>query len=389
MRLRWLAVIAVVVGLPASASAHARSVSYSHIYATDAGATVQLKLRALDHNALGVYTRRAGLDDTSYLPGALTLHTRAGVCAVDAGSVTQLAAAQGWMRYEWRVRCAGPPVRVHSNLLVDIVAAHIHIGRFEPRGRAPVDYVFTEDERSAAVGAATGAGSWPRVMLRYGRLGVSHLLGGWDHLVFLFLLVLMAGSLRELIGVATGFTLGHSATLVMAVTGFASPNAALVEALIGLSIVLVAVENVWLGEGRRSFALPGVAVALTLACAVLAPAVAPALVGVAVFAAGYFGLLARADEPVRLRLIVAGLFGMIHGFGFAGAIAQVSSSTDHLAAALAGFNLGIEVAQLAVLALVWPLVAALRRRQQAHLWCVQAGSAVAAGLGLVWFLTRV
>ena len=389
MRRVCLAVMALIAGVPAVASAHARSVSYSRIYARSDGATIQLRMRALDRNALGVYLRRAGLSVERYVVGALQLHSRAGACVADPSAVTRLTSAKGWLRYEWHVHCDDAPVRLRSDVLVDVVSAHMHMGRIDMPGRAPLDYVFTEDTRSVAIGDAAVAHSLPATVLRYARLGIGHLLSGYDHLVFLLLLVLAAGSLRELAGIASGFTLGHSLSLAMAVTGFATPRAGLVEALIGLSIVIVAVENVWLGEQRRSLAIPGVAVAGVLACTLWAPGVALALFGVALFVAAYFGLLSRADSPVRLRLLVAGLFGLIHGFGFAGAIVALSPSTDHLAAALAGFNLGIEVAQLGVLVLAWPVVVMLRRRPGAHLWCVQAGSAAAAAVGFVWFLTRV
>ena len=91
-------------------------------------------------------------------------------------------------------------------------------------------------------------------------LGIEHILSGWDHLVFLGVLLLMAGLLFEVVAVVTGFTVGHSITLACAVLGWATPQTAGVEALIGLSIALVAVENHWLLGERRGFLLPCVSV---------------------------------------------------------------------------------------------------------------------------------
>lgn len=106
---------------------------------------------------------------------------------------------------------------------------------------------------------------------RHVPLGVEHILSGWDHVIFLLALLLMATSLRSALVVVTGFTVGHSVTLALATLGFASPDIATVEALIGLSIVLVAVENIWLAEGRGSPVVPRARVAALCALAEARP----------------------------------------------------------------------------------------------------------------------
>src|SRR5207253_1314379 len=80
-------------------------------------------------------------------------------------------------------------------------------------------------------------------------------LGGADHVAFLLALLLLGGGLADVARLVTGFTVGHSLTLGIAVLGYVQPDRAAVEALIGLSIALVAAENVWLG-GERTFVLP-------------------------------------------------------------------------------------------------------------------------------------
>ena len=113
------------------------------------------------------------------------------------------------------------------------------------------------------------------------------------------------------------------------------------------------------------------------------------LIGVGVFALAYLGLLRRVERPGRLRWFVAFVFGLVHGFAFAGMLAEIGLPPGRVAAALFGFNLGVELGQLAVVAAVWPILRLAmsggpeRRRRLVH-----AGSAPILVAGLFWFLTR-
>ncbi|HLY37909.1 MAG TPA: HupE/UreJ family protein, partial [Candidatus Binatia bacterium] len=112
---------------------------------------------------------------------------------------------------------------------------------------------------------------------------------------------------------------------------------------------------------------------------------AAALGGLALFAACYFSLLRRVRRPLALRWGVAFLFGLVHGFGFAGVLADAGLDTARLARALLGFNGGVELGQLAAVVLVWPLLHAAARRRLA---AAEIGSAAIAGLGVFWFVSR-
>jgi hypothetical protein len=172
------------------------------------------------------------------------------------------------------------------------------------------------------------------------------------------------------------------------------PNGAAIEALIGYSIALVAAENAWL-LGGRGRAVPGAFALGTAALAVLAlfgfgSVGALVLGGLALFAICHFALLALVERPARLRAAVAFVFGLVHGFGFAGVLSEMELPTARLAPALFGFNAGVEIGQLAAVALVWPALAALSRSSPAR-WrplVSEAGSAAICGLGLFWFLSR-
>ena len=114
------------------------------------------------------------------------------------------------------------------------------------------------------------------------------------------------------------------------------------------------------------------------------------LVGVLIFSGCHFGLLATVRNPRLLRVAVAFAFGLIHGFGFAGVLRELSLPTDRLVSALFGFNVGVELGQLAVVLLVWPVLYALSRwdKGRLHTRTAELGSAAICGLGLFWFVTR-
>jgi hydrogenase/urease accessory protein HupE len=146
------------------------------------------------------------------------------------------------------------------------------------------------------------------VVADYGRLGVEHILGGLDHLLFVLGLVLLVGPGRRLVGTVTAFTLGHSITLTLAVLGLAVVPARPTEVLIAASVLLLAVE-------------------------LARPAAAPPLLG-------------------RVPWVMALAFGLLHGLGFAGALREIGLPAGDVPLALASFNAGVEVGQIAFVAVV-------------------------------------
>jgi HupE/UreJ protein len=169
--------------------------------------------------------------------------------------------------------------------------------------------------------------------------------GGWklpdgiDHILFVLALLLGGGSIRRLVGVATGFTLGHSVTLALATLGVVRPPAGLIEPLIALSIVIVAAEAM---TGR----LP------------------------------------------RQRWRVATAFGLVHGFGFARALDGLELTTLDTIKALFGYNLGVELGQLAIVAVAAPLVLWAHRHPRGRL-ATRALGALIMIAGMFWVIQRV
>jgi hypothetical protein len=186
--------------------------------------------------------------------------------------------------------------------------------------------VETRDGRSTTGRLLPGGAPWilparpgPLAVARtYGALGVEHILGGLDHLAFVLGLFLLTPAWRHLWKSVTAFTVAHSLTLVLATLGLLHVPQPPVEAVIAVSIVFVAREAVVAADGRP-------------------------------------GATARRPWPVAFA------FGLLHGLGFAGALAQVGLPRTDLPLALFTFNVGVELGQLAFIAVLLVLRAPLAR----------------------------
>jgi len=380
-----LALVLTLLALwPSGARAHDRSISHATVSVRGPEATVQLRLRALDLNALGA-DRLDAARLGSHLMSSVTLESERGACSADPGSFVSLEDSRGWSRFEWRLRCDTPPVRLRA-APVPARTSHVCFAevRWTSTGRRAA-YVLSElsvaadlRETAEARGPVTGA-DWVLV-------GAEHILSGLDHLVFLLMLLLLGGSLRQTAMMVTGFTLGHSLTLAAVALDFVEVNAAPVEAVIGLSIALVAVENVWLSRSERDTRTPAITCSVPLGAAFVTGE--PAFAGIALFAACHFALLSKSEEPIAWRWVIASVFGLLHGLGFAGALVDVGLPPGSTVSALFGFNVGVELGQLAVIAIAWPAVAYLSRKDGRRRMAVHLGSAAGVAAGVYWFVTR-
>jgi len=397
----------------APANAHTRSISYSAWELDSTGATVRTRISRLDVTRLGLYPVTSEEDSVAlgrYLVGRLELRADSAICPAQRPPIP-LRAPTGWLAFSWRLECPGfnvagtgepeaIPRTIHSRVLLEVAPSHLHFIRLESSDGSILDRVTSEAEpfwelprKTPGPGSAGGDSDSSALasIARYLSIGVEHILSGWDHLAFVIALLLLARTFAQVATLVTSFTAAHSVTLGLATLEIIRPEAAAVEALIGFSIALVAAENAWLIEGKRR-AIPVALVAALLAMAMAGGGTITrtALLGLALFSACHFGLLERSTRPERLRAAVAFAFGLIHGFGFAGVLTELSLPTDRLVPALLGFNLGVELGQLAVIAIAWPLLRALGRAKSdgpARL-VTEIGSATICGLGLFWFVTR-
>jgi hypothetical protein len=230
--------------------------------------------------------------------------------------------------------------------------------------------------------------------LRYVQMGIMHIFTGIDHMSFLLGLVLISRRLRDLVFAVTGFTIGHSATLALAVTGIIRPHAEFIDALVALTIAMIGAENIAVATHRPGIVAGGLAGMLLLMAAgsFLGLGGLPSLIllGAGLFAANYLMLSGHLRDAARLRIVVTIVFGLIHGFGFAADLLELRLPSGQLFSILLGFNLGVEIGQLTLVLAALGAVVLLRRAKLAlpRPIVVDTVSAGLVGLGVYWFIGR-
>ena len=209
-------------------------------------------------------------------------------------------------------------------------------------GRHSVYTITGSQPRLQLYGSADDPRGALEISRAYTVLGFEHILSGYDHLLFVFSLLFLVGFGRKLVWTITAFTAAHSLTLASAALGVLTLRPPPVEASIALSIVLVAGEAL---HKRETFAR-------------------------------------------RWPAIVAFLFGLVHGLGFAGALQEVGLPAKHLPAALLTFNVGVELGQLFILGAAWMIWQGIKRQA----WALKARTPLLYGIGVVaayWSIQRI
>jgi hydrogenase/urease accessory protein HupE len=244
----------------------------------------------------------------------------------------------------WRIRreggLIGQRVRIEGVVggVTDVI---VRIERED--GTSQVERLLPE-QRVFMVKAPTGTGE---VAWSYGVLGVEHILGGFDHLLFVLALLLLVRGGMRIVATVTAFTVAHSITLTAATLGWVHVAGPPVEATIALSIVFVASEVVHALRGR-----PGL--------------------------------------TVRAPWSVAFTFGLLHGFGFAGALAEAGLPQTAIPVALLMFNVGVEVGQLLFIFVVLAVRAGvLRLAVHWPAWSPYLAPYAIGTVAMFWVIERV
>jgi len=186
-----------------------------------------------------------------------------------------------------------------------------------------------------------------KVIRDYFLLGVEHILGGVDHLLFVLCLLLIVNSIRLLVKTITAFTVAHSITLGMATLGFVHVPQAPVEAVIALSILFLAAELMRQQKGER-------------------------------------------DIAMQAPWLVAFIFGLLHGFGFAGALSEVGLPQTEIPLALLMFNVGVEIGQLIFISVVVvALKLSIHILKSPQSWAKPATTYIIGGISAFWLIERI
>ena len=362
---RWLALIGGLL-LAWPAAAHKASDAYLQLSQTPHGIALRwdIALRDLD----------AALDLDLNADGRLTwgeirsawprieahalerLHI-AGCPLVPDGRALEQRADGAYAVLRFTSTCALPahPVFDYS-LLRDIDPTHRGLLKIERPGEGVELVVLDPARASAASSSQVTSAPSPKATPSFVHEGVLHILTGYDHVLFLLCLMLPAVMRRvshgwrpvdnlkqaalPLVGIVTSFTVAHSITLGLAAAKLVSLPNSFIEPAIALTIIIAAIDNLYpLLHGRRG--------AMTF------------------------------------------FFGLVHGFGFAGALTELELPTHAFAWALLQFNLGIELGQLVIVATAISALYALRRVDAYPRLAIGGGSVIAIICGAIWFIERV
>ena len=300
-----------------------------------------------------VRTARARIYDYAFT--RLRLQADAASCPINPNDLlidSHSDGAYAVLRFNAQCAQAIDVLGIDYQLLFELDVQHRGLVRLTANG-ATQSAVFAPDTRTQKL--SLGTGSALSGFGSYVQLGMQHIVSGIDHLLFLFALLLpsvlrrvdntwhsverLPSALIDITKVVTAFTLAHSLTLALAVFGVVQLPSMLVESAIAVSIIVAALNNVWPIFSER-------------------------------------------------RWTLAFAFGLMHGFGFSGALTDLGLAREQLASALLGFNLGVELAQLGFIALLLPMMFALRRRVPYVRTVLAPGSALIALMGTVWLLER-
>ncbi len=350
--------------LSTGASAHQGSEGYVQLQQTATGASLQVDaaLRDLDVplkvDADGNGQLTAGEVKAAWpaIDAYVKSHVQVLGCALSSTSqslVTRDAAAYASLVYavdcaQARTQAAAPAIRYTP--FKDIDANHRATARIEWAGVVTAQVLNPQE----AVGADAANQAFSEPWAFVGE-GVHHIVTGYDHVLFLLCLLFpsvmrrtktgwvpveqLSQALWPVLGIVTAFTVAHSITLTLAALQWVSLPASLIEPLIAVTIAIAALDNLRPVLGRR-------------------------------------------------RIMMTFLFGLIHGFGFAGVLQELELPTSAFVGALLQFNLGLELGQVLIVAAVAGLLFLVRERAAYVPWVIRGGSMAAIAVAVVWFIER-
>jgi hypothetical protein len=353
---RTLAALVLVAAASSTAHAHTSSITYVDlaVAARTVRVTLQISNRDL-YEAIGVdkdravqraEVERARAALLDYVAARVHIRNGEADCPPGERALSFADKSDGFFavtRVDYVCKRTAADVTVEYDLFFDLDPMHQGLARIELPGQPEGQHVFRGAARTLRLDRPVSLFDHLR---DYCLLGMEHIFTGYDHLAFLFGLLLVAtarglrGGSRYILGVVTAFTVAHSVTLIAAGLGWVRLPSRFVESAIALSIAYVAIENLVVREPKR-------------------------------------------------RWLLTFCFGLVHGFGFASVLAEIGLPPSGVIPSLVSFNVGVEIGQLTVVLAVAPILLWLVPRYQQSARVRTIGSIVLFVLASYWFFERV
>lgn len=387
----------IVTTTSSQAHSHNRSQSFSDWEITDNIATAVFTAKSREITRLQSQSNQS-LDTllVGHLISAISVSQDSLPCS-STEVVRPIPSALGYVRVRLVFDCGASlgDISISINSFFNVASSHVHYANMSLNGEPSYQYLFTNKQRQHEITNQLATSShWFDSITQFVLIGIEHIFGGIDHIAFLLALLLLLRSLKVLVWMITGFTLGHSITLALAALGWVIPDLDIVEAAIGFTIALVAVQNIAVLTGNHRqityFSVAGLLLIVLINLIWNIGLSALSGLGLALFTLAYLWNSADEHLSADLRLVTSVIFGLIHGFGFASALTETGLASTQLLPALLGFNLGIELGQIVIIAVVWALLQQIRQSRfltDTRL-VIDLVSAALCGLGLYWFIGR-
>ena len=334
---------------------------------------------------------------TTHLKNYLKISVSGQPCQILKGPETQLI-DNGYVQSKIEFTCTegGEKLSIYNGTFFPVSAGHIHFARILLDNNDWQEHIFTSSRQEVSFSLSSGESerSDLTIFVDYISLGFEHILAGYDHLAFLATILLITFRARQLLLAITGFTIGHSVTLALASLGFVQPSGPAVEALIGYTILLVAFEALIIDEtNKKRFVWLGTLLLLIFAISALIFGGTLNIltwIGLLLFTLCYGFLLEGRDEAQRAMPVITIIFGLIHGFGFAGVLLELGLPTDGLVLGLLGFNIGVELGQILSVFLAVLILYVLGKTsfRKYHNLAYDISGALLIALGTFWFVGR-
>ena len=316
-------------------------------------------------------------------------------CLQESKHRVMTSRADDIFKVSWTLSCNQMLEEIKTNVFFDRDPTHSHIARYIYDSNLSTEKLFTTQTKTWNLKDiySSKESSVNSSFKEYVLLGIKHISTGYDHLAFLFGLLLLNQRLKRLVLAITGFTLGHSLTLSLAVLDLVRPVNSFIEALIGFSIALLGLEFLIRHSKSNSTYVKNISYFLFLFLLLYfifsGGSNSLGLLGLFIFSFCYLTLVSK-NLSSFFSLFIASIFGLIHGFGFGGFLFEVGFSEDNILKTLFGFNLGVEIGQLMAMSLFILIIFGISKldiKNKEYINPLLATFLVT--LGTYWFVYRV
>ena len=307
-----------------------------------------------------------------------------------------LSSKEGYLRVELNYKCPfSSDIKIVNNALFYLIDSHIHIARIYRNNSILLEKALFFNDQSIHINEEVKEKKIFEQFSNFIHSGFNHIISGYDHLIFVLGLLLLINNFKLLFLAITGFTIGHSITLALTALEIVIPNISLIEAIIGFTIMFVALE--YFNEKQNS---PYISIAflITLSTALIILSVINILhipvfllTGLLIISISYFLIKNYYTTGDKLLISLTVAFGLIHGFGFGSFLMSTNFDTSQTIISLLGFNLGVEIGQLVfvgLILLIYKILVTLKINN-VIIFSKDLFFIITLSMGMFWYIQRL